>query len=94
MQRDFKGVWIPKEVWLSEELDIIDKVVLTEITSLDNKETGCYASNSYLASFCNCSERKISSSIAKLSRLKLIDIFKTDGRKRYIHSKIVPSRIF
>jgi hypothetical protein len=23
--RDFKGVWIPKEVWLNENLSIIEK---------------------------------------------------------------------
>ena len=26
MERDFKGVWIPKEVWLDERLGILDKI--------------------------------------------------------------------
>lgn len=40
--RDFKGVWIPKEVWLDTRLNALDKVILTEIDSLDNGERGCY----------------------------------------------------
>ena len=25
--RDFKGVWIPKEIWLNEELTMLEKVI-------------------------------------------------------------------
>ena len=41
--RDFKGIWIPKEIWLSEQLSLMEKVLFVEIHSLDN-EDGCYAS--------------------------------------------------
>ena len=50
--RDFKGVWIPKEVWLDTRLNALDKVILMEIDSLDQGEKGCYASNEHLAEFC------------------------------------------
>jgi len=40
MQRDFKGVWIPSEIWLSEKLSLIEKVLFVEIYYLDN-ERGC-----------------------------------------------------
>jgi len=50
MNRDFKGVWIPKEVWLDKKLTIMEKIFLVEIDSLDN-EGGCYASNKYFADF-------------------------------------------
>ena len=46
--RDFKGVWIPKEIWLNTDLSIIEKVLLVEIDSLDNSDRGCFASNEYL----------------------------------------------
>jgi len=48
--RDFKGIWIPKEVWLADELNYIQKLLLVEIDSLDN-EKGCFASNDYFADF-------------------------------------------
>ena len=41
MQRNFKGVWIPREVWLSEELSLMEKVLFVEIDSLDN-ERSCF----------------------------------------------------
>ena len=50
---EFLGVWIPREVWLDERLSMIDKGILTEITSLDN-ENHCSAGNEYFAKFCQC----------------------------------------
>jgi hypothetical protein len=37
--RDFKGVWIPKEIWINTDLSIIEKVLLVEIDSLDKAMT-------------------------------------------------------
>ena len=36
MERAFKGIWIPAEIWLSKELKIMEKLFLVEIDSLDN----------------------------------------------------------
>ena len=35
--RDFKGIWIPKDIWLSKELSLMEKVLFVEIHSLDNE---------------------------------------------------------
>ena len=87
LQRDFKGVWIPKEIWLDIRLNALDKIILTEINSLDNGEEGCYASNKYLAEFCKCAESKISITISKLKKLDYIEQINFDGRKRFIKTK-------
>lgn len=84
--RDFKGVWIPKEVWLDERLNMLDKGILAEIDSLDNSEEGCFASNEYLAKFCQCSERKVSDSVSKLVSLGYVKMALFDGRKRFLRS--------
>jgi len=63
--RDFKGIWIPKEIWESENLSIMEKVLFQEIHSLDN-ERGCYASNRYFSEFFGVSERQIQTYIASL----------------------------
>lgn len=91
MNRDFKGVWIPKEIWLNEELTILDKVILIEIDSLDNEETGCIASNKYLSEFCNCTETKISTSISKLKEKGYIEQTSFDGRHRILKSRLKES---
>lgn len=84
-QRGFKGVWIPKEIWLDERLNALDKVILAEIDSLDN-EDGCWAGNDYFAKFCQCSESKVSRSIANLIACGCIRIDHFDGRRRYLRS--------
>jgi len=63
--RDFKGIWIPKEIWESQQLSIMEKVLFVEIHSLDN-ERGCYAGNKYFADFFDVSERQIQNVIASL----------------------------
>ena len=86
-ERDFKGVWIPKEVWLDTRLTALDKVILTEIDSLDNSERGCYASNKHIAEFCQCSEAKVSKSISLLIKLGYIYLQHFDGRQRELKSR-------
>lgn len=81
--RQFKGVWIPKEVWLDEKLTYFEKAVYAEIDSLDGDE-GCFASNKYLASFLHCTERHVIRAIAHLKELGYIDTEVFDGRKRVI----------
>lgn len=91
-QRDFKGVWIPRDVWLDGRLSALDKVILIEIDSLDNGERGCYASNAYLAEFCQCSERKVSATISKLIEFGYISAAGFDGRQRTLRSNLTPQR--
>lgn len=88
MNRDFKGVWIPKEIWLDTRLNALDKIILTEIDSLDKGESGCYASNEYISQFCQCSISKVSSSIQKLIQFKYLELKKFDGRVRILKSRL------
>lgn len=83
MERDFKGVWIPKEIWLNKELSMIDKGILTEIASLDG-ENHCYASNEYLAEFCQVSVATVGRSIKKLINLGYIEVVAFTGRTRLV----------
>jgi len=80
--RDFKGVWIPKEIWVNTDLSIIEKVLLVEIDSLDNSERGCFASNEYLAKFVQLSESRVAHIISDLKKREYIVVVFTDGRNR------------
>lgn len=44
--RDFKGAFIPKEIWCNPELNGDEKLMWGEIYSLDN-DFGCIASNEH-----------------------------------------------
>lgn len=84
--RDFKGVWIPKDVWLDTNLTMLEKGILVEIDSLDISDDGCWASNEYLATFCQCSIPKVASAVSKLVDLGYIKRESFDGRRRKLKS--------
>lgn len=79
--RDFKGIWIPKDIYLSKELNWTDKLILIEIDSLDN-ENHCTASNAYFAEFVGISERNVSKSINKLIQLGYVKLLSFNGKHR------------
>jgi hypothetical protein len=81
-ERDFKGVWIKKEIWLNTNLTLIEKVLIVEIDSLDNSERGCFASNEYLAKFVNLSEGRVANIISDLKKREFIIQLFFDGRNR------------
>jgi hypothetical protein len=89
--RDFKGVWIPKEIWLNSDLSIIEKVLLVEIDSLDNSDRGCFASNEYLAKFVQLSEGRVANIIVELKKKGFIIQLFFDGRNRGLRTQISES---
>lgn len=82
-QRNFKGIWIPREVWLHPNLNTQQKCLLAEIVSLEGDE-GCYASNEYFMNFFKCSKEKIQKDLQVLKKEKLIWIDRMTGRMRFI----------
>lgn len=83
MERGFKGIWIPKEIWLNESLSIQEKVFLVEIDSLDNDEDGCFASNEYFANFFKLSKNRCSEIIKSLEKkgfIKISYIYKENSK--------------
>ena len=86
MNRDFKGVWIPKEIYLNSNLTFAEKILYVEIQSLDMSEAGCFASNAYFAQFIGVSATTISVGITKLKDLGFIYQESFDGRKRVLKS--------
>lgn len=84
--RDFKGVWIPKNIWLNKQLNFLDKVILIEIDSLNLDNQPCFASNQYFADFCQCSPRHITRVLTKLVKLGYIKITIAENGQRYIQS--------
>lgn len=73
IERDFKGIWIPKEVWETKSLTWIEKLFLTEINSLQ-KNGCCFASNDYFSSFFDLSKGRVSKIISSLYRKGAIGV--------------------
>jgi len=83
--RDFKGIWIPKEIWLSGQLSLMEKVLFVEIHSLDN-ERGCFATNQYFADFFGLHPRRIAGHIASLKNKGFITVTIHNLNERVIHA--------
>ena len=73
MERDFKGVWIPKDIWEDDGLGWSEKLIYVEIDSLAGKKP-CYASNAYLASFFKLSKDRVSKIITSLNNKGYIKV--------------------
>jgi len=90
LSRDFKGIWIPREIWCDRSLNYFEKCLFSEINSLDGKD-GCFASNEYFCNFFQEKERKIQDALAHLKALGYIYQESFDGRTRVLRSNLYPS---
>ena len=84
VNRSFRGVWIPREIWLNKDLSITEKCFLAEIDSLGGSEEGCFASNQYFAEFFNLSKeraRKIIGELNKKGYLEITLTYKEDSKE-------------
>ena len=74
MNRDFRGIWIPKEIWLSKDLSTNEKILLAEIDSLGGSSDGCFASNQYFSDFFDLSKDRISRLVSGLKNKGYITV--------------------
>lgn len=90
-QRDFKGIWIPAEIWLNDSLSFLEVILLAEIDSLA-KDEGCYASNAYFAEFLGVSETYVSKAISSLTKKGLVYQAAFNGRNRILKTNLHSSK--
>ena len=85
MSRDFKGIWIPKDIWLAKNLTLQEKVFLAEIDSLDNEE-GCFAGNKHFSDLFGLSKTRVSLVIKSLIEKEAITskIIYKEGTKQIL----------
>lgn len=94
MNRDFKGIWIPREIWMMEDLSAQEKCLWAEIHSLfDREKGGCFASNEYLMEFIGVKERRLQEMISSLKEKGLIVQVSFNGRERVIKA-VMPKEDF
>ena len=87
IKRNFKGVWIPRVVYLDERLTWTEKILVVEVDSLDG-DKGCFASNEYLGVFLGVNKTTVSTSISKLKKLGFIYEDGKMGRFRKLKSNL------
>jgi|TARA_R100000482_G_scaffold120306_2_gene65468 biotin operon repressor len=83
MEREFKGVWIPAEVWLDTKLTLVEKALLAEIDSFTGAGKSFHKSNETIQVEYGISRPTISKAIKKLQGLGYITST-SDGRVRHL----------
>ena len=64
--RNFKGVWIPKDLYLEKGLTWTQKLILLEVDSFSNNGLPCFVSNEHLSEFTRASLSSVEKGISKL----------------------------
>lgn len=93
LPENFQGVWIPRLIWKSKDLNWIEKCLMTEIDWLSKEaigkgKKGCWASNDYLAKIFNVHKNTISRMISKFVKMGWIEIVSFNGRYRILVSTL------
>ena len=83
MEREFLGVWIPREIWLDPDLTLVEKALLAEIESFTGAGKSFFKSNDVIQEEYGISRPTITKAIAKLEARGLI-CRRFDGRVRHL----------
>ena len=83
MERNFKGVWIPAEIWLDRGLTLVEKAMLAEIDSFTGSGRSFMKSNETIQDEYGISRNTIGRSLRKLADRGLVHVT-FNGRVRCI----------
>lgn len=83
MERTFKGVWIPAEIWLDSRLTLVEKALYAEIDSFSGNDKTFHKTNDTIQLEYGVSRPTISKAIKKLESLGFIST-SFDGRVRHL----------
>ena len=83
MEREFKGVWIPAEIWLDSRLTLVEKALYAEIDSFTGNDKTFHKSNETIQLEYGVSRPTISKAIKNLTDLGFISAA-FDGRMRHL----------
>ncbi len=79
-----RGLWIPAEILLNEELTDKEKLILAMILYLSEETRSCFASNKYIANIVKITADRVSKIISSLREKNYIKVklkYKTDSRE-------------
>ena len=84
---NFKGFWVPSEIWERKDLTVNQRVILARILSLDRGD-GCFASNDYLAKDIGITRGSLSNLLCRIRKMGLLENVGFDGRTRFCKTKV------
>ena len=79
-----KGLWIPAEILLNEDLSDKEKIILAIILYLSEETKSCFASNKYIANIVKVTHERVSKIISSLKNKGYVNVklkYKTDSKE-------------
>ncbi len=76
---EFTGVFIPAHIWLSNELEPAEKMILGEVEALSKKTGWCTAGRAHFAKWLKCTPPNVSYYTEKLKKLGFLDVERVAG---------------
>ena len=73
-KQKLKGLWIPEEILLNNDLSDKEKIILSMILYLSDETGSCFASNKYIASIVNVTSDRVSKIVSSLKDKGYIDV--------------------
>ena len=86
MDRKFKGVFIPREIWENKDISSTEKLLWGEIWSLSDNKDGCFASNKHFSEFLGVQVRHMQKLLSNLESLQYITISANNFWQRRIYT--------
>lgn len=86
MERQFKGVWIPAEIWLDKRLTLVDRALLAEIDSFSGNGKTFHKGNDTIQEEYGISRNTVGRSLKKLEALGFVEIT-FNGRVRNVTTR-------
>ena len=74
MERQFKGVWIPAEIWLDARLSLVEKALYAEIDSFSGVNKSFHKANETIQLEYGVSRPTVSKAIKKLEEFGFIEV--------------------
>jgi len=84
IMQKLKGLCIPSDILLNEDLSDKEKIILSMILYLSEESKSCFASNKYIANIVNVTHERVSKIISSLKNKKYINVklkYKTDSKE-------------
>lgn len=83
-KQKLKGLWIPAEILLNNELSDKEKIVLSMVLYLSDDTGSCFASNKYIANIVNVTSDRILKIVSSLKEKGYVDVnlkYKIDAKE-------------
>ena len=83
-KQKLKGLWIPAEILLNEDLSDKEKIILSMILYLSEDTSSCFASNKYISNIVNVTHERVSKIISSLKNKEYINVklkYKKDSKE-------------